>query len=191
MKSRVVKKPMEPWWNHHLLTNKNNWICEGMAPPFGALYQLWTTTQSVVKKDNKNTIWESFLTMSGAPCKFLMYFLIISWNNGGTAKFQPVKPHTSSGIWHYNCHLPTHHLTCHLYYTPKFPTLSLIATSVTCVVGPSVNTFFTFHIFNIEFFFFLPKHKFLQFVWISSNKIHSKINIFHTLALKIVKCKLY
>jgi hypothetical protein len=29
--------------------------------------------------------------------------------------------------------------------------------------------------------------QFLQFVWISSNKIHSKINIFHTLALKIVK----
>jgi len=29
--------------------------------------------------------------------------------------------------------------------------------------------------------------QFLQFVWISSNKIHLKINIFHTLALKIVK----
>jgi hypothetical protein len=29
--------------------------------------------------------------------------------------------------------------------------------------------------------------QFLEFVWISSNKIHSKINIFHTLVLKIVK----
>jgi hypothetical protein len=29
--------------------------------------------------------------------------------------------------------------------------------------------------------------QFLQFVWISSNKITSKSNIFHTLALKIVK----
>jgi hypothetical protein len=27
----------------------------------------------------------------------------------------------------------------------------------------------------------------LQFFWIPSNKIHSKINIFHTLPLKIVK----
>jgi hypothetical protein len=34
---------------------------------------------------------------------------------------------------------------------------------------------------------FLPKTQFLQFVWISSNKIHTKMNIFHTLALKIVK----
>jgi hypothetical protein len=25
----------------------------------------------------------------------------------------------------------------------------------------------------------------LQFIWISSNKIHSKINIFHALALKL------
>ncbi len=29
--------------------------------------------------------------------------------------------------------------------------------------------------------------QFLQLVWIFSSKIHSKINIFHTLALKIVK----
>jgi len=29
--------------------------------------------------------------------------------------------------------------------------------------------------------------QFLQFVWISINKILSKISIFHTLALKIVK----
>jgi hypothetical protein len=34
---------------------------------------------------------------------------------------------------------------------------------------------------------FLSKPNFLQFVWISNNKIHSKINNFHTLALKIVK----
>jgi hypothetical protein len=29
--------------------------------------------------------------------------------------------------------------------------------------------------------------QFLQFIWISSNKMHSKVNIFRTLALKIVK----
>jgi hypothetical protein len=29
--------------------------------------------------------------------------------------------------------------------------------------------------------------QFLQFIWIFSTKIHSKINIFHTLAKKIVK----
>jgi hypothetical protein len=27
----------------------------------------------------------------------------------------------------------------------------------------------------------------LQFVWIPSNEIHSKVNLFHTLDLKIVK----
>jgi hypothetical protein len=32
--------------------------------------------------------------------------------------------------------------------------------------------------------------RFLQFVWISNNKIHSKNNIFHTLVLKIVKLTL-
>lgn len=35
--------------------------------------------------------------------------------------------------------------------------------------------------------FFPSKPNFLQFVWISTNKICWKINIFHTLALKIVK----
>jgi len=34
---------------------------------------------------------------------------------------------------------------------------------------------------------FHSKPKSFQLVWISSNKIHSKINVFHTLALTIVK----
>jgi hypothetical protein len=73
-------------------------------------------------------------------------------------------------------------------------------TSVACAIGPSVNTFFIFHIFKNDFEkefgnvntlrgsteLSLQTH-FLQFVWISSNKIKLKINIFHTLALKIVK----
>jgi hypothetical protein len=57
----------------------------------------------------------------------------------------------------------------------------LICTSVTCALSPSVNE----HIEgSIDFSF---KNQFLQFVWIFNNKIHSKINIFHTLALKIMK----
>ncbi len=67
-------------------------------------------------------------------------------------------------------------------------------------VGPSVNTFFIFHILRICNFLkfgnvntlrahriFPSQPNLFQFVWISSNKIHSKINIFHTLNLKIVK----
>jgi hypothetical protein len=58
---------------------------------------------------------------------------------------------------------------------------------------------FIFHFFGIENLYiqqfehiehsndFSFQTLFLQFVWISNNKIHSKINNFHTLALKIVK----
>jgi hypothetical protein len=67
-------------------------------------------------------------------------------------------------------------------------------------VGPSVNTFFIFHILRIWNFLKFgnvntmrvqrispSQPNLFQFVWISSNKTHSKINIFHTLVLKIVK----
>jgi hypothetical protein len=50
----------------------------------------------------------------------------------------------------------------------------ILMMSVTSVVGPSVNTLMAQLIFAF-------RTQFLQFVWISSNKIHSKINIFHTL----------
>jgi hypothetical protein len=68
-----------------------------------------------------------------------------------------------------------------------------------CVVDPNVNTFFIFHILRIENFQiwqcehfegstdFLFQTQFLQIVWISSNKIHSNINILCTLTLKILK----
>ncbi len=62
----------------------------------------------------------------------------------------------------------------------QVPLHQFMVTSVACVVGPSVNTLRAQLIFP-------SKPNFLQFVWISNNKIHSKINIFHTLALKFMK----
>ncbi len=116
----------------------------GDSTIWGTLSSLNNPLKVWSKKTTKNTIWDPFWPCQELYANSLMYFLIMSWNNGGTAKFQPVKAHTSSGISRYYCHLPnppTHHLTCHLYYTPKFPTLfSFIATSV--------NTFFNFFTFS-------------------------------------------
>jgi hypothetical protein len=52
--------------------------------------------------------------------------------------------------------------------------------SVACAIGPSVNALKAKLIFP-------SKTQFLRFIWISSNKIHSKINLLHTLAQTIVK----
>jgi hypothetical protein len=60
--------------------------------------------------------------------------------------------------------------------------LCLIATSVACAMGPKCE-----HIGRPASNASSLQTQILQFVWISRNKIHSKINIFHTLALKIVK----
>jgi hypothetical protein len=72
-------------------------------------------------------------------------------------------------------------LVCHDLSTDHNPEEKLIPTTVACAIGPSVNTFSAELIFPC-------KPKFLQFVSISSNKIHSKLNISHILlALKFVK----
>jgi hypothetical protein len=61
--------------------------------------------------------------------------------------------------------------------------LCLLATSVASTMAPKCE-----HIGGpASTAISLQTQIFWQFVWISSNKIHSKINIFHTLALKIVK----
>jgi len=64
-----------------------------------------------------------------------------------------------------------------LFNNPIEESQLLKATSVACAVGPGVITIEGSSDFSFQ-------TQFLQFVWISSNKIYSKINIFHTLGLK-------
>ncbi len=84
------------------------------------------------------------------------------------------KPLTNLNIW------------CHMFQTDIIFKQN--------AVGPSVKHILEFSELEISKFgnvngstdFSFQTH-FLQFVWISSDKIHSKVNSFHTFALKIVK----
>jgi hypothetical protein len=61
------KNPIKPWWNHHLLTNKTIEFVRR-----GGDSTIWfeQPTQKCGQKRQQNYNMRSFLTMSGAPCKF-------------------------------------------------------------------------------------------------------------------------